>query len=481
MSIQNPTAEQQAIFASIPEDRTTSWIIEARAGSGKTSTMVALAPSLPANTRFLAFNKAIATELSSSLPREMPASTFHALGLSILRDRIGKFRVDGRKLFSHAKELGLAPIAPYTKIVEMAKTSGLGLPNFPQIAELDAWTWLIDTYDLEIPDGETEASFISKAQALMLRSLSDLKFIDFADMLYLPLHLQAKYRWAFDQYDLLVVDEAQDISPLRQALIEALTSRVIAVGDPYQAIYGFAGAMEGALSALASSFSASRLPLSCSFRCGSDIIAEAAQLIAPATILPRPNAHRGEVTRLSSAHFDPRSLNRDTMTLCRTNAPLFALAMRMLRARLPFEFRSDMPGALIKFVKRFKAKDLNQLSVRLEGWYDTEIPRLELAKRKGAIAAAHEKFETLSLLISEHEDIEGLMSTLDRLLRPDFGPILSTIHKSKGLEAKDVYLLRPDLLPAPFASEGWQLEQERNLHYVAVTRAINTFTYVDEV
>jgi len=62
------------------------------------------------------------------------------------------------------------------------------------------------------------------------------------------------------------------------------------------------------------------------------------------------------------------------------------------------------------------------------------------------------------------------------------GPILSTIHKTKGLEFDHVYLLRPDLLPAPWVDEDDEesMQQEKNLEYVAVTRAKDTFTRLYE-
>ena len=57
------------------------------------------------------------------------------------------------------------------------------------------------------------------------------------------------------------------------------------------------------------------------------------------------------------------------------------------------------------------------------------------------------------------------------------GPIFSTIHKAKGLEADHVYFLRPDLVPAWWIKEPAALQQEYNLRYVAITRAKQSLTY----
>ena len=53
-----------------------------------------------------------------------------------------------------------------------------------------------------------------------------------------------------------------------------------------------------------------------------------------------------------------------------------------------------------------------------------------------------------------------------------------TIHKSKGLENDNVFFLAPELIPSRFATQPWQLEQESNLKYVAITRAKNSLIYV---
>ncbi len=55
---------------------------------------------------------------------------------------------------------------------------------------------------------------------------------------------------------------------------------------------------------------------------------------------------------------------------------------------------------------------------------------------------------------------------------------LSTVHRAKGLEAQRVWVLRPDLMPHPMARQDWAVEQERNLIYVAVTRAIGELYWV---
>ena len=57
---------------------------------------------------------------------------------------------------------------------------------------------------------------------------------------------------------------------------------------------------------------------------------------------------------------------------------------------------------------------------------------------------------------------------------------LCSVHKAKGLEWNRVYVLgRETLMPSKFARQAWQIEQEINLIYVAVTRAMTELIEAD--
>lgn len=476
----NLTQNQQLIMDEVPALITSgdSVLIEARAGAGKTFILTQLAPALPAGGRCLAFNKAIATELQTKLPDSCPASTFHSLGFQILRERVAGVKSDTRKLYTLATKLKLSPTKPYTEVVSAMKIAGLGLHNLPP-ASPENIEWIIDTKNIELPSSASLTQFISDCQTLFKKSLKDFKTIDFDDMLYLPLHLSDKFKWKFDRYPYLMVDEAQDVSPLRLEMVKRLTDCVIAVGDPYQAIYGFAGALTGALDDIAKHFKTRDFLLPHSFRCPSHITAHATSILpGEATIASLPDNIGGEIIEGSFSAF-PLPTSPNQAVLARMNLPLFILALKMLRNGQPFNFRSDFPNQLIAFVKRFKAETNRELTIRLEAWYEEEHEKLSARKRKGALAVAKEKYDTINYLATQCENPKAILLTLETICQPEGNaPTLSTIHKAKGLEWKHVYLLRPDQIPAPFATEPDELAQENNLHYVAVTRAVESFTYL---
>ena len=77
------------------------------------------------------------------------------------------------------------------------------------------------------------------------------------------------------------------------------------------------------------------------------------------------------------------------------------------------------------------------------------------------------------------ETVEQLVSEIQTIFSDSAkGLTLATVHKAKGLEAPRVFILEPDLMPSRWATQEWQQEQERNLIYVAVTRALETLVYL---
>jgi superfamily I DNA/RNA helicase len=60
------------------------------------------------------------------------------------------------------------------------------------------------------------------------------------------------------------------------------------------------------------------------------------------------------------------------------------------------------------------------------------------------------------------------------------GVSLSTIHKAKGLEADNIFIVCRSLMPSKSAKKDWEISQEHNLEYVAYTRAKKNLCFVDE-
>ncbi len=269
--------EQQAIFDALSDPALRHLLVVASAGSGKTTTIVQCTAGLSPYVahRFLAFNKSIATELESRLPKHCIASTFHSAGMGALKRAGIKSRIDAQKCNFLLRKMGLSKSDFQTyasaacRLVSYAKNAGLGVLR---PADASAFQSLLTHFDVQHEGSDSE--LISLASKLLASSNAETNFIDFDDMLYLPLLLGLP----FDRVATLFVDEAQDTNEIQRALLGKMlapTGRLVAVGDPSQSIYGFRGASSDAMSLLRNEFAMTVLPLSVSYRCSVSVVREA--------------------------------------------------------------------------------------------------------------------------------------------------------------------------------------------------------------
>ena len=93
----------------------------------------------------------------------------------------------------------------------------------------------------------------------------------------------------------------------------------------------------------------------------------------------------------------------------------------------------------------------------------------------------NQKFDILQVLSEGVSFTKDLKENIRQIFREQGeGICLSTIHKSKGLENDNVFILCPELIPNRFAVQEWQLKQEDNLLYVAITRAKKKLIFLSD-
>ena len=163
-------------------------------------------------------------------------------------------------------------------------------------------------------DDYTAADLISQAQALFDKSIVDTTQVSFDEMLYLPFY----HKWMLDSYDTVFIDEAQDLAPIQHWLVKQLATRIIAVGDPRQAIYAFRGADSNSMQTLRDSLrDPATLKLTTCFRCPVSVIHEANTIVKD--FYPWEGAEQGTISSLDYENFLDLSptLNYDHLILCR--------------------------------------------------------------------------------------------------------------------------------------------------------------------
>ena len=465
-----PTAEQLAILSHARETRD-NLLIVARAGAAKTTTIVLLANALSdLSILCLAFNTKIAKELTERLPPSAKARTMNSVGNEMWRNFLGKWpKLNDRKVSDILR--GIISTAPRDDrdalndnfpelLAAIRRAKALGyLPNPPAAARplLDADTFYSE---LELELSPTERAVIDETLSESFRRACAGE-IDFADQIYCPAITSA----ACPFYDLVMVDEAQDLSPADQALLGKFSrrSRVIAVGDDCQAIYEFRGASSESLNLLAAAFNMSRLYLTICFRSAESIVRNA-QWRAP-DMQWRPGAPQGEVRTLET--WSAADLLPGDAIICRNNAPLFRAAIRLIRAGLYPELSSgDIVASLSRVMKKLgkPTTTAEEALVALADWKEAELKRVRSPFRINDTA------ECIQVILESRPTLGAAISFLDDLLSRSGSIRLMTGHKSKGLEFDRVFFLDRFLC----TKKG----QDSNIRYVIETRARQSLFYV---
>jgi len=476
------SSEQNEIFKHAI-DTNDSIVVNAVAGSGKTTTIVEIANRLPNTGVFLAFNKAIAEELAKRLPPTYRASTFHSLGLGILKGKNKKIKVTPNKikdLIAEEDEIDRKLRYPIQLIVSFAKSLGVGI--FGDFNNRDEWLAVIDNCTMaDIPSTTNIDTVIDAATRILIKSNEEQDEIDFDDMIYLPLLYKKEGNIIFEQYDCVIVDEAQDTNAMQIEFLKNITKRIIAVGDRNQAIYGFRGADYAAFDSIAIHYNAVELPLTISYRCGKNIIEEAKQYVPHITACE--SAEDGSVNTLTMSEFNELldNLSDDSAVICRANAPLITLAVRRLRQRKPFNITSDFTKKLTSYINSSKTDDLSIFIADLTKRHDTIVTSYESRKLYVRANLEREKFAALKYLASETSSVTELTDLINALINSKSGVTLSTIHKSKGMEYDNVYFYQRNICPARFvlaSGNEMAIQQEDNLIYVGITRAKKSLSYI---
>lgn len=495
-----PSKYQEAIFEFIRNSQG-NLVIEASAGSGKTTVLVNILRLLDAKTKklFCAFNTDIVKELKRKTKgiENVDVRTMHSLGnLMILRN----LNVDYIPIVeTKYKEHIYSNIGDYTNTINSIGRKGymkyvnnvsklVDFARYNLADSVEEINMLSQRHDIDIINDEAEVVL-----AIMEWGKGNLDSIDYTDMVWLPNVLHMKPLGL--QFDFILLDESQDFSVAQRELIlrcQKMGTRYVFVGDSFQAIYSFASASPESFQKLKELPNTTCLPLSISYRCPKKVVKLAQTLVE--SIEYKEDAIDGNI--IYNAKLE--DVKEGDMILCRNNAPLMKVYNDLIRmGRKCFIRGKDIGNNLKKIIKDSKQELLNSdlkedgLFIQL---YDQLFNMVSDIMRKTNLDK--QSVMNMSIVVNKLDIInalyvlsENLMTTQELINRIDIifsdkkrneGIALSTIHKAKGLEAENVYIACRSLMPSPSATQEWEVVQEKNLIYVAYTRAKNTLGFLDE-
>lgn len=524
----------QALGAATTQQEPSSYpphvVIEARAGTGKTSTLIwglnklkgryvaeepseqqqaiwdAILESKGANSIcFVAFNKSIATELEGRVPEGCDAMTMHRLGLRAITSCMDRpLKVNSFRTTDLISEVLDKPIgnlrfskpvlmAATTQLVSLCKQNLVGITTNEtdaySVFNLDVnWeqclTQLARYYDIDLNGSKQEVFDLVPKVLERCLAMED-GMVDFDDMVWLPIAKHLPLR----KHELLLIDESQDLSPMQQQLAISSGSRLVFVGDSRQAIYGFAGADSQSMRRLKDRLLATEqgcklLPLTVTRRCGKAIVEEAKKYVPD--FEAHPTNPEGRVTTSFMDEYT-KLVDEGDMVICRINAPLVAQCFKFLNMGRKATIQGrDIGKNLITLINKLKAGNTVDLVVKVREWCQQELAKenanskpneqklINLEDKRDCVIQFTDGLSVVSEVVRAIENVFD--DTTKEAIR------LSSIHRAKGLEANKVWHIKPKgaECPHPMAKQPWAKEQDINCCYIAVTRAKEQFAYVTD-
>lgn len=510
-----PSRYQRAIFDFILANTGKDGIVQAAPGSGKTTTLREAVKLLPSDLSVLliAFNKHIATELEQKLReagvlyrsnsvtgrRSVNVSTVHSLGYATLANRLCGHNSSGRKLNLEENkyeklvkflcdERGLNRIDYVEPVANLIRVTQLTLTD-PQ--DESAMREMVEHYDLgeEIVFWETSLMLARKALEIGKQLAEDKLIISYDDMVYLP----NAWNLQPERYDWVFCDEWQDLSKSQLDLVlrckRPETGRFLFVGDEHQSIFGFSCADTDGKARILERTNALELPLSISYRCPASHVALAATIYPE--IEAAPDAKQGVLSYDMTERDLVKMVQPGDLVICRVTAPLVSACFKLIRSGAKAKMRGrDIGKSLRAIVKALEAqleargfnlKTYNLADADLPTWFEMyREKQFQQALRRGAtelkLEGIRDKIETVRAIYENASPQPRTTADLKDLISDLFADSgncvwFSSVHRAKGSEAKNVWLLRDDLMPHPMAKLAWEIEQEHNIRYVAYTRA----------
>ena len=313
-------------------------------------------------------------------------------------------------------------------------------------------------------------------RAYLMKNQRGVEQVSFAHQIYVPARLGMKS----GNYDVVLIDEGQDQSPAKMRLLElalAPNGIMVVVGDPAQAIYGFAGADSDSLGNYCRKWDPTILPLSITYRCPVSVVEHVKNVVPDYTAGPGTPMGRIEDQTVEYMHSNWQA---GDLCISRTNAPLVSHCLAAWRQNQPAcivgkDFGEDIEKRIQEAIKG-GGTTIPLFCAWVSEWEGRENERL-LALKRDTESERDRNSDIADTLISLTEGLSSVDELLPRVARlfvekadPN-AVIFSSTHKFKGGEAFRVWMFVDTYKPtfSTYRAED-PVSAEDCIWYVAATR-----------
>ena len=534
-----PSTYQQDILDFFLNNPQSNMLVNALAGSGKSTTACMLSEHSKTSDLYIAFNASVVEEFKKKIKNpKTKVMTMHSLAYSIMLYNVEQESKDSAEKpkgfgsqrskrtvsldnFKPHKILDEEITKRYGRYIEFAKRVFLK-DNYVNLYNLCRLTLtdmssnkdvsrLINDHVLFLYYGDEGYSAPDISEITSTLKILDTKskqqfetqgVIDFTDMLWITFNKLKYDNWEVPYWALytnIYCDEVQDFSNIQLnflKFIKRTKGRYVFIGDFHQAIYNFAGANAQAFNQIPKMFApVETFDLPICYRCAKSHLSRVNKEYG-IPILPCDDAPMGFVKTIDKNKISEYAKAGDmvisrknkwiaevVLDLARNGTPIFIEDKEMVGAikRQILSSKCTSVGTLEKFLQKVisnynkKLFEIVSKNVR-EGGHEEE--HLE------AVAETNSKIDNTSFLLeilegylenhAPSDSVSKFSNFVDKLLNTTPSPNcvrLCSIHKAKGLEATNVFVLNEAKINYDFRNSKEQNIQEKNLSYIATTRA----------
>lgn len=476
--------------------------INACAGSSKTTMLENIVYQVPNNKNkvCIAFNKSIVEEMRNRIGDSVDnlhITTYHSLGYSILNENFPNinFTIDEDKYINYIRT-NLLSLTPYGETSTLGRNSYSYFRNIIQLVEYARYyhrSNIVGIKDI----AQQYVMNLHRDECVVCKKVldwgrSNYQTIDYTDMVWLVNELNLTTRKHL--YDFILIDEAQDTSVMQQQMTERCSKRgcrKFIVGDKHQSINTWCGSDFNAVEKFKSE-KTQEFELPISYRCPRKIV-ELAKKYSP-NIQCSENAEEGEIRYNVSVNMPCGN----DMVLCRHTAPLIALQQNYFKINKKCYIKGaeNIFSHLIELISSTNSKYIDINCETIDGLFPKLFTMLngvvknliengyptEDVYTHFSVLELYDNINSIKVLCANLRTTEELLKKINDVFndKTTEGVMLSTIHKAKGLEADNVFILYPSLLPNKYARKEWEIISEEHITYVAYTRAKKTLNFMDE-
>lgn len=538
-----PSTYQQDILDFFLNNPQSNMLVNALAGSGKSTTACMLSEHSKTSDLYIAFNASVVEEFKKKIKNpKTKVMTMHSLAYSIMLYNVEQESKDsGEKPkgfgsqrskrivsldnFKPHKILDEEITKRYGRYIEFAKRVFLK-DNYVNLYNLCRLTLtdmssnkdvsrLINDHVLFLYYGDEGYSAPDISEITSTLKILDTKskqqfetqgVIDFTDMLWITFNKLKYDNWEVPYWALytnIYCDEVQDFSNIQLnflKFIKRTKGRYVFIGDFHQAIYNFAGANAQAFNQIPKMFApVETFDLPICYRCAKSHLSRVNREYG-IPILPCDDAPMGFVKTIDKNKISEYAKAGDmvisrknkwiaevVLDLARNGTPIFIEDKEMVGAikRQILSSKCTSVGTLEKFLQKVISNYNKKLfEIVSKNVHDggNEEERLEAVLE--AVAETNSKIDNTSFLLeilegylenhASSDSISKFSNFIDKLLNTIPSPNcvrLCSIHKAKGLEATNVFVLNEAKINYDFRNSKEQNIQEKNLSYIATTRA----------